>query len=307
MTLERYAAQVALLVRALPEIASEEDFALKGGTAINLFVRDLPRLSVDIDLVYLPIADRDASFAAIRAAFSRIADRLRHRLHASIDEQASADGTRLVARVSGAQIKIELSPVLRGTVFAPEMRAVSQHVEDRFGYAEMRVVAFPDLYAGKMAAALDRQHPRDLFDIHHLYENEGISEDLFIAFLVYLISHNRPPHELLAPNLRDLRSEFEGEFAGMTVEPVSLDALMSARARLISDVTRRAREAGARAFLTSFYGGDPDWPRLNLKNDIAALPAVRWKLQNLMRLRDEQPEKFLRQCEALAAVLAGDA
>lgn len=66
MTAQRYTDQVSLLVRAIPEIAHEEMFALKGGTAINLFIRDLPRLSVDIDLVYLPIADRATSLASVR-------------------------------------------------------------------------------------------------------------------------------------------------------------------------------------------------------------------------------------------------
>src|SRR3546814_8669174 len=84
----------------------------------------------------------------------------------------------------------------------------------------------PDLYAGKIAAALDRQHPRDLFDILHLYENEGITDDLFRAFLVYLVSHNRPAHELLAPHLLDLEDCYFGEFSGMTVEPVPLEALL---------------------------------------------------------------------------------
>ena len=98
MSLERYAAQVALLVRTISEIAAEEAFALKGGTAINLFIRDLPRLSVDIDLVYLPIDARPASLSAIREGFGRIADRLRRRLSAKVDENASEDGTRLVVR-----------------------------------------------------------------------------------------------------------------------------------------------------------------------------------------------------------------
>jgi hypothetical protein len=65
---------VALLIRILPLVAVEKDFALKGGTAINLFVRDLPRLSVDIDLTYLPVADRPTSLAAIDKAMARIAE-----------------------------------------------------------------------------------------------------------------------------------------------------------------------------------------------------------------------------------------
>jgi Nucleotidyl transferase AbiEii toxin, Type IV TA system len=65
--LDRYRQQVALLIRTLPFVAKEPDFALKGGTAINLFVRDMPRLSVDIDLTYLPVQDRPTSLAAIDA------------------------------------------------------------------------------------------------------------------------------------------------------------------------------------------------------------------------------------------------
>lgn len=110
-----------------------------------------------------------------------------------MNTQGSKDGTRLVVRSGGAQIKIELSPVLRGTVFEPELRGVHAEVEERFGYAEMQLVALPDLYAGKIAAVLDRQHPRDLFDIAYLYANEGLTDDIFQAFLVYLISHDRPP------------------------------------------------------------------------------------------------------------------
>ena len=56
-----YKAQVDLLLRILPFVAKEENFALKGGTAINLFVRDMPRLSVDLDLNYLPFDNREAA------------------------------------------------------------------------------------------------------------------------------------------------------------------------------------------------------------------------------------------------------
>ena len=73
MAREDYAAQVALLVRVLPYVAKEEIFALKGGTAINLFYRELPRLSVDIDLTYLPVKDRTESLVEINDAMDRIA------------------------------------------------------------------------------------------------------------------------------------------------------------------------------------------------------------------------------------------
>ncbi|HCW61042.1 MULTISPECIES: nucleotidyl transferase AbiEii/AbiGii toxin family protein [Sphingobium] len=303
MSAERYAAQVALLVRCLPEIAVEEAFALKGGTAINLFIHDLPRFSVDIDLVYLPVAERTASLDAIQTGFARIADRLRRRIGAGVQENQSAEGTRMVVRAGAAQIKVELSPVLRGTVFEPEVRAVSPAVEERFGYAEMQVVSLPDLYGGKITAALDRQHPRDLFDVRYLYDNGGITQDIFTTFLVYLISHPRPAYELLQPGLKDLTNEYQGDFEEMTVDAVPLESLLETRETLIDEIARRARLPASRSFLQSFFACEPDWSLLDLAADISALPAVQWKLRNLERLRAEQPAKFERELARLDEAL----
>ena len=131
---ERYLRQVGLLVRVLPFVAEERCFALKGGTAINLFVRDLPRLSVDIDLAYLPIEDRDTSLRSIAAALDRIGTRIEHALPSCrIDAVLlRAEGTvnRLFGRDRGVQVKIEVTPVLRGCVYEPESRSVSAGVGD---------------------------------------------------------------------------------------------------------------------------------------------------------------------------------
>jgi hypothetical protein len=299
MAAERYAGQVELLVRTIPEIARETMFALKGGTAINLFQRDLPRLSVDIDLVYLPVADRPTSLAEVRAGLARIADRLEGR-GLTVARHLLPDGKRLIVSADGSSIKVEVSPVLRGTVFEPQLKTVSPAVEARFGFAEMQVVSLPDLYAGKIAAALDRQHPRDLFDVHFLYANEGITDDLFRAFLVYLVSHPRPAHELLCPHRLDLSAQYDEEFVGMTVEEVSLDTLVEARERLIGDIHKRASEDGARRFLTVFHALQPDWSAIGLGEEIGALPAVQWKLLNLRRLKDENETKFAAQLRALS-------
>tara|TARA_R110000782_G_scaffold270455_1_gene371312 strand:- start:14145 stop:15110 length:966 start_codon:yes stop_codon:yes gene_type:complete len=303
MTAERYLDQVALLLRTIPEIATEPDFALKGGTAINLFVRDLPRLSVDIDLVYLPVADRTASLNAVRDGLERIAQRLESRLGFKVERHLLPDGKRLAVHSDGTTIKVEVSPVLRGTVFPSQMRTVSQGVETRFGFAEMQVVSLPDLYAGKMAAALDRQHPRDLFDIHHLLAQEGIDDDLFRAFLIYLVSHPRPAHELLCPHRLDIAAQYNDEFMGMTVEVEALDTLLAARETLVRAVQQRAATAGSRRFLTSFHTLAPDWSAIGLTNQMAELPALRWKLLNLQRLRDENPNKFAAQLDFLERCL----
>ena len=294
MTSERYIDQVALLLRAIPQIAPEADFALKGGTAINLFVRDLPRLSVDIDLVYLPVADRETSLRAVSDGLDRVAERLEAR-GLKVERHLLADGKRLIVHSGGAAIKIEVSPVLRGTVYPPEVRTVVPAVEDRFGFAEMQVVSLPDLYAGKMAAALDRQHPRDLFDIHHLLSHGGIDEQLFRAFLIYLVSHPRPIHELLAPHRLDISAQYDAEFVGMTVENESLETLLAARDRLISQAGEMAGASGSRRFLTSFLAIEPDWNAAGLSPALAELPAVRWKLLNLERLRDANIAKFTSQ------------
>jgi len=280
----QYRAQVALLVRILPLLDSEPDFALKGGTAINLFWRDLPRLSVDLDLTYLPLADRPTSLVAIDAGLRRLAERIPAQIRgAVVDLQGGAEGVhRLLVRAGGTQVKIEVTPVLRGVVFAPERRRVSPRVEDAFGFAEVTLVSFADLYAGKMVAALDRQHPRDLFDVRDLLATEGLTRPLIEAFLVYLVSHNRPMAEILAPNRKELAEDFQRTFVGMTEVPVELDDLLQAREALITGVHAALTETDRR-FLLGVKTGAPDWSLVGLP-DAAALPAVQWKMTNLARL-----------------------
>jgi Nucleotidyl transferase AbiEii toxin, Type IV TA system len=117
---EIYRRQVALLIKILPLIPPEDCFALKGGTAINLFIRDMPRLSVDIDLTYLPVLPRDESLSAIDAAMHRIADRINRAVRGAEITQVAlrpeAVVNKLLVRADGVQIKIEVTPVLRGCV-----------------------------------------------------------------------------------------------------------------------------------------------------------------------------------------------
>jgi predicted nucleotidyltransferase component of viral defense system len=283
---EAYRRQVALLLQLLPHVAAEDCFALKGGTAINLFVRDMPRLSVDIDLAFLPVSSREQSLAALDGAMKRIALGIRKALPkaavSSSTTKLEGSTTRLVVRSGDAQVKIEVTPVLRGCVFEPGLQRVSPAVEEEFGFAEMLVVSFADLYAGKIVAALDRQHPRDLFDVRDLLANEGIGEELRQALIVYLLSHNRPIAELLAPIRKPLEAEFENGFAGMTRTSVTVGDLIAARETLISAVVRDMPEAHRR-FLLSFERGEPDWDLLAVQG-ASELPAVIWRQMNLDRL-----------------------
>ena len=145
---------------------------------------------------------------------------------------------KLVIRLNRAVVKVELSPVLRGTVYASALRRISPSAEMRFGFAEIPVVAFEDLFAGKIVAALDRQHPRDLFDVKLLLENEGITTRLKEAFLIYLMSHDRRFLEILNPTLLNIQQIFETDFRRMTVEPVDVVELERARGTLIESINK---------------------------------------------------------------------
>jgi len=197
-----YFSQVSLLVRVLPIVGKASCFALKGGTAINLFYRKMPRLSVDIDLVYMPLKDRTDSLSEITSEMKRIASGIKEIIPDVKIQYSFLNQSETIVRIliewERTIIKVEVSPVLRGTVFPTSLRRISTVPESIFGFAEVPVVSFEDLFAGKIVAALDRQHPRDLFDIKYLLENEGITSRLKESFIVYLISHNRKILEILS-------------------------------------------------------------------------------------------------------------
>lgn len=305
---EQYRRQVALLVRVLPFVAEEKCFALKGGTAINLFIRKLPRLSIDIDLAYLPVAPREESLQGIEAALRRIEKRITGSVPSARVQRGvlQEEGTvnKLFIRDRGRQIKVEVTPVLRGCVLKPEERTVLDVVQEQFGSAAIQVVSFADLYAGKIVAALDRQHPRDLFDVRDLLSNEGIDAPLRAAFIVYLVSHHRPVVRLLAPPLRDMTREYARGLAGMMEKPVTLDALVQTREELVADIVGRMPDAHRR-FLLSFQKGKPDWRLLEVPN-ARKLPAVRWQLAKLARLNERERTTLAAGVEeALASADAG--
>lgn len=293
---KHYAEQVRLLIRLIPAITTKEIFALKGGSAINLFYRDMPRLSVDIDLVYLPVESRTISLSNIDLALKRAMNSFA-RNNADVKFQRIAGGgnldTRIMAISGNAKVKIEISPITRGTVLPPRLLKVTDTVEETFGFAEARVVAFEDLYGGKLHAALDRQHPRDLYDIRLLYENEGIGDDLFRVFLVYVSSSNRPPHELLSPLPVPIKDLYMEEFSGMTRERITQPELEAVRTRLFTDIKNRLT-GNIATFLLSLHDAEPDFELIGLPEALY-LPAVQWKLLNLRKLKAENPKKHAQQ------------
>lgn len=177
---------------------------------------------------------------------------------------------------------------------------VHEIVEREFGYAEMLVASHTDLYAGKLCAALDRQHPTDLFDVKQLFENEGLTEDLRKTFLIFLVSHFRPMAELLNPSRKDISKIYENEFVQMTEIDVSLEELLETREKLILDINNNMTE-NERQFLLSVKSKTPDFSLLEMENPklIAELPSVKWRLINLKKMTNEKHKQAYANLEAV--------
>lgn len=294
-----------LLTQVAPLVFVDDTFALKGGTAINLFVRDMPRLSVDLDLIFPDHAPpREEALESINDAIRQAAERLKTRGFQTHAPAADAGETKLLVRRGRIEVKIEVNFVMRGTV-QPVRRASLRPVARDLLMADLDipVVSLEDLYGGKLVAALDRQHPRDLFDVMQLFAHEGITPGIRRAFVVYLASHNRPVHEVLFPPLRDIRHDYAHNFAGMTAEPVPLDALLAAQERMVRELQQELDD-NERRFLLSLVAVTPDWSLLGIAH-LEHLPGIRWKLHNLSKLQKTNAKKFAEQADVLAAKLAG--
>jgi len=299
-----YIEAARLLVRVAPLVFVDEQFGLKGGTAINLFLRDMPRLSVDLDLVFVDhTVGREEALARINAAVRAAADRLRARRFDVYVPEAAGDGeTKLLVRSGAAEVKVEINTVMRGTVNPVYRANLTPLARDTLlADLEIPVLAPQDVYGGKLVAALDRQHPRDLFDVMELFEHEGITAGIRRAFVVYLTSHNRPVHEVLFPALRDIQMDYERNFVGMTSQPTELAVLLETRGRMIAEL-HAGLDTTERRFLLSLVKAEPEWELLDIPH-LSELPAVRWKLHNLQRLRRERPEQFELQYTSLSSRL----
>ena len=294
---ENYIHQVELLLDVLPIVMKDSRLALKGGTAINFFYRDAPRLSVDIDLCYLPIEERKTSFQNIHGILKEIKlslEKLNFKVKPSYPFEAQNE-VRLFVRNNLAEIKVEPNFILRGSVFSPEIKTTSKYIVDTFHkQAEVKCLSFSDLFAGKMIAALSRQHPRDLFDIKYFLGKEGITEEVRKAFLVYLISSPRPIHEVLIPNLKDISETTIQEFQGMVNTEVTPEELKSTRELLINIIKEDLTDE-EKHFLIGFKKLAPDWSLLGLEQ-AKTLPGVQWKILNLKKM---SPQKRNLQCKLL--------
>lgn len=297
---KEYLDVVKLLVRVAPVVFAEPGFALKGGTAINLFVRDLPRLSVDLDLVFTDYRlNRADSLAAISTAVGNMASRV-SKLGSQVHVPSRTEGeeAKLFIRQGRIEVKVEINQVLRGTIrpivstrMVPAARAQLK--------ADLRlpVLATEELYGGKLVAALDRNHPRDWFDVMLLLKQEGITPSIRRCFVAYLAAHNRPPHEVLFGPAKSLTASFDHEFLGMTSQEVSLAELEVVQRTVRGDLPKQLDDA-ERRFLVSLVSNKPDWTLLDIPH-LKDMPAIRWKMANLERLQSDNKIKLAEQSAAL--------
>lgn len=298
---EQYERQVELLIDVLPLVARSEVFALKGGTAINFFYLDCPRLSVDIDLHYLPVNNREEALADIAANMQAIAASLEQ---AYPDTNVKIDPKTFNAVVArkGTHIKIEPNTVIRGNILPVEHKTLSPFLEQKYGRAvTVPCIANHELYAGKLCAALQRQHPRDLFDTRLFLQKNTLSNEMMDVFTIYLISQGKPLHEELNPNLKDLTALYQDQFVGMSVEEIEIEHLIEVQSRLPQQIVAALTDKH-RDFLLGFKQGKPDWGLLPHPN-IQDLPAVRWKQQNLEKMDSNKRQQALNKLQQLFQVI----
>jgi hypothetical protein len=296
----QYVDAVRLLLTVAPVIFESPRFALKGGTALNLFVQDLPRLSVDIDVVFVDhVMARDPALIAIGNDLQTAKAKLeRMGYSASIRKTQKGDEAKLLVADQASQIKVEVNFVFRGTLLPATQRALVSSARNLFTTAmELPVLAIPELYGSKLVAALDRQHPRDWFDVATMIDGIGIDAEMVDCFVAYLAGHNRPVHEVLFSNDLPLDEIFNTDFVGMTAAEIPLQRLIETRQHIRQELPKALTDAH-RHFLLSFVRAEPDWSLMPFDH-LKDLPAIRWKLLNLERLRTTNRTRFELQATEL--------
>jgi len=299
MNTRNYKKQVQLLLAVLPLVANENCFALHGGTAINLFHHNMPRMSVDIDLTYLLVENRDTSMENINLALGRIKQKILEYLPNTHVKHRPKEAKLIVSNME-VSIKVEVNTIKRGCFSPPQIRTLSKHAQQEFdAFCEMQLVDNAHLFGGKICAALDRQHPRDLFDIQRMFRNMAFDNDLKKGFIFYLVSSNRPFIEMLFPNFKDQKSVFENQFTGMTFEPFSYEDFKTTRTHLIQEIYA-SLSAADKQFLLSIENGLPDWGIY----DFSSFPAIQWKLLNVNKLKEHNPTKHKKMLSQLETKLS---
>jgi predicted nucleotidyltransferase component of viral defense system len=300
--IDKYKKQVELLIDILLEIAKENDFALHGGTAINLFFLNMPRLSIDIDLTFVPFSNsRNEDLNKIRSSLDAVKSRLKttYKNIRFEDEKRAEEELKLLCTRDDATVKVEVNQINRGLFSDACTKILCSRAEEEFNrFCEIKTVSVGQLWGGKICAALERQHPRDIFDVKNMLNEIGFTEEIQQGFLFFLLCGKRPIHEVLKPNFIDQRAVFASQFAGMTDENFTYEEFESIREKLVFLVNNSWTNSD-KEFLLSYIKGNPNWTDVDYSN----FPAIKWKLLNINKLKQENIEKHKQNIEHLEKLL----
>lgn len=291
-----YIETVRLLIDIAPDIFESPRFAMKGGTALNLFLQDMPRLSVDIDVVFVDhTLSRDDALQAIASDLHNACVRLEQRGYdVAIPKRLGGEDVTLFVRSDMAEVKVEVNPIFRGALLPIEKVSLVPAAQALFtANITVPMLSRAEVYGGKLVAAIDRQHPRDIFDVLKMYETFGLEADFVDCFVAYLAGHNRPVHEVLFSADAQFDAVYNNHFRGMTREEIALDTLLQTRTQLKQDLPN-ALTSQHKDFLLSLVKGEPAWELMPFPN-LRDLPALKWKLLNLKKLKAAKPEVFSLQ------------
>ncbi len=296
---DKYFSQTQLMLNVLTSV-DLGDFALKGGTALNFFYEDMPRFSVDIDLTYTKLLTREDSLSKIHEGVHKIKNTLDNLGYQSVlvNSDKSNPAIKLIVFNEKSSIVIEPNSTLRGTLFPIKYKELAKSAVNTFKVAgSVPCLDKLELYAGKLNAMLDRQHPRDIFDMLIFLENNSL-KDIIDPFIAYMAQGSRPFSEILAPHEIDIKNTFKTAFQGMTKRKIELDDLITTRTRIISELKASLTERH-KQFLLSMMNNNPDWDLLPFDN-LKELPAIKWKLLNIQKM-----DKKKRKAEIIKLHSAG--
>ena len=285
---DRYRKQVALLIRIMPSVYKIKEFAVHGGTAINLFHRNLLRYSVDIDVTYIPIENRQQSLASINQKLLEVKKNIEKTIPGVVVKH-KPDVWKLLCTLGDATVKIEVNATKRGIIGDVVELPLCEKARNEFSMGcKARTVSFSQLYGGKITAALSRQHPRDLFDCKYM-ELQSF-DDVKNGFMLCLLGSDKPIIESLQPHDIDQTEALENQFQGMTETPFGYEDYLESRTALLS-LVNGGLTITDKEFLLSFEQGEPDWNKC-CAGDLSQYPSVQWKLLNIGKLKESNPVKF---------------
>jgi predicted nucleotidyltransferase component of viral defense system len=300
MNNSEYKERVKLLLQLIPIVSEIDDFAIHGGTAINLFILDLPRYSVDIDVTYVPIKSREETFSDIRTHLTTLREKIKRLFPRIVIEEKP---NKINCLLSGILVKIEVNGTKRGLIEQSLVLPLCNLAQTEFKtFCEAKIVSVSQLYGGKISAALDRQHPRDLFDIKLMFDKVRDFEQVKKGFFYSLLGGDRPIVESLSPNRTDQRETLSKQFSGMTDIPFSYSDFEETREKLVEFINSNLTDRD-KAFLLDFEAG-------NLLSKHAEyqiflqFPSVQWKQLNISKLKADNPAKHKQGIEKLAKCLA---